>query len=178
MKKTHFSILAGNSNSGLSYLITTVLLSKWVDRVKVFTKVSYFYHSENWLLKKGTGLVFAFEKVLSSLTCLSTHHSEGSYFYVHMCIRSICHWSIEKLSKNTFLGKKSDSGHRYPRANVWCIKIRTKDSSNTLLSLVRFLMHQTLFSTSLQKEEHVYWSTLLFIWPFVYFFFLEQTLYL
>ena len=30
--------------------------------------------------------------------------------------------------------------------NIWCIKIRTKDSSKTLLSLVRILMHQTLFS--------------------------------
>ena len=28
--------------------------------------------------------------------------------------------------------------------NVWCNKIGTKDSSKTLLSLVRFLMHQTL----------------------------------
>ena len=32
----------------------------------------------------------------------------------------------------------------YVYANVWCIKIRTKDSSKTLLSLVRILMHQTL----------------------------------
>ena len=30
-------------------------------------------------------------------------------------------------------------------SNVWCIKIRTKDSSKRLLSLVRFLMHQTLY---------------------------------
>ena len=28
--------------------------------------------------------------------------------------------------------------------NIWCIKNRTKHSSKTLLSLVRFLMHQTL----------------------------------
>ena len=32
--------------------------------------------------------------------------------------------------------------------NVWCIKIRTKGSSKTLLSLVRILMHQTLHQLS------------------------------
>ena len=41
----------------------------------------------------------------------------------------------------------------HPRdSNVWCIKIRTKDSSKTLLSLVQFLMHLTLDNRNLSTR--------------------------
>ena len=47
-----------------------------------------------------------------------------------------------------YLAKKILIGHEWVRTrnslNIWCIKIHTKDSSKTLLSLVRILMHQTL----------------------------------
>ena len=41
--------------------------------------------------------------------------------------------------------------------NVWCIKIRTKDSSKTLLRLVGILMHQTLFDA---LKLFLYWFAL------------------
>ena len=37
--------------------------------------------------------------------------------------------------------------------NVWCIKNRTKHSSKTLLSLVQFLMHQTLVAAVLNNKN-------------------------
>ena len=46
----------------------------------------------------------------------------------------------------------------FSTCNVWCIKIRTKDSSKTLLSLVRFLMHQNL--TSIVSSLFVSWGYL------------------
>ena len=46
------------------------------------------------------------------------------------------------------------SSHYFFVCNVWCIKNRTKLSSVLLLSLVRFLMHQTLF---LLQARYITW---------------------
>ena len=54
--------------------------------------------------------------------------------------------------------------------NVWCIKNRTNHSSKTLMSLVRFLLHQTLFGiifffSTFGLVSIIY---LFFVWLFVF----------
>ena len=79
---------------------------------------------------------------------------------------SISTFSILLLLKNINLGANFliTSIFKSLNSNVWCIKIRTKDSSKTLLSLVRFLMHQTLKSKSFEFLSEKSFN---FVWPLV-----------
>ena len=43
-------------------------------------------------------------------------------------------------------------------SNVWCIKNRTNHSSKTLMSLVRFLMHQTLQCLEISRAQSLEFS--------------------